>query len=132
LVKDLPFVEAPAEFFRSIKDSEGAGDYAGKAVSELTTPQLLKQAAKATDSSTLPRKPKGFVQQLEIGIPGLREKVPTKQLKGMSLDQKLDYYDKMKPAEREKSGIVESIFETAKRQGSKLTDEQLKRVEAIQ
>jgi hypothetical protein len=132
MIEALPFVDAPAEFFKSIKDAHGVGDYAGKALSELTTPQIVKQVAKGTDPQELPRKPSGFVEQMEVGIPGLRENVPLKAVKGMSLDEKLDNYDKMTPQQRTQSGISDSILTTAHHLRGKLTDDQLKRVEAIE
>lgn len=126
----IPFVEEPADFWNAIKDSSSFGDYVGKQVAS-NIPQALKDVAKATDpESALKRHPSGFMQQIESGIPGLREHVPLQALKHMTLDAKLEAYDKMSPEERDKTGILDSINLTAEHSRT-ITDEQRKRVEEI-
>lgn len=128
--RTLPFVQAGERFGRGMRDSHSLGDYVGNIAAGFE-PQLLKQFAKANDDNPLPRKPSGFLEQMEVGIPGLRERVPLKSVKGMSLDDKLDYYDRMTPQQREDSGILESIGSSARHQRATLTDEQRQRLDAL-
>lgn len=127
----LPFVSAGKDFANGIRDSSSFGDYTGRLATGFI-PGAIQDFARGNDPDSAPRKPHGFIQQIEQGIPGLRENVPHKTLKGMSLDAKLDLYDKMSPREREESGISDSIDMTARHLGSKLTEEQVKRLDAIQ
>lgn len=127
VLNTIPFIEAPVEFWRGITNP---GDYLGRKVAE-NEPQALKDVAKWTDhEQALSRRPEGFLQQVEAGIPGLREQVPTRALKGMTLDQKLDAYAKMSPKERERTGILESINSTAGH-ARDLTDDQRKRLDEV-
>jgi hypothetical protein len=106
-------------------------DYAGRLVAE-NEPQGMKDIAKATDpESALKRKPNGFLQQSEVGVPGLRENVPLQDLKKASIDQLLDAYGKMGTKEREKTGIADLIQEKAARSRT-ITPEQQRQVDAIQ
>ncbi len=130
-VASLPLVDAPMHIWEAIRDKEGLLNFLGKSAAE-NVPQAVQEVAKRTDpEAALKRKPEGLLQQIESTIPGLRENVPTQKLKGMSLDDKLDAYDKMTPKERDKTGIVESIQSTATHSRS-ITPEQQKRVDAIQ
>lgn len=130
LADTLPFVEEPAELWKSWKDSSSLGDYAGKQVAS-NIPQAVQQAAKWMDpEKALKRKPTTFGQEIENALPGLRERVPLQGLKHMSMDAKLDAYDKMSPAERERTGILDSINTSAEHSRS-LTDDQRRRIEAI-
>lgn len=126
----LPFVGAIKDFSRGMSDAKGFGGYTGRIASSFI-PQIVQQTARGMDPDVAPRKPQNFGQQIEQAIPGLRENVPHKPLTGMPLDAKLDLYDRMSPRERESSGISDSINITARHLGSKLTDEQIKRIEAI-
>jgi hypothetical protein len=113
-----------------MRDSKHVGDYLGNIASGFE-PQIVKQVAKGMDDKVLPRKPEGFVQRMEVGIPGLRQNVPLRTLKGMTLDQKFDYYDKMTPKQREDSDISDSINISARHLGSRLTPEQIQRLQAM-
>lgn len=127
----IPFLEEPQQLYEALKSGSGMSDYLGKQVSS-NVPQALKDIAKWTDSEqALKRHPQGFAQEVESGIPGLRENVPLQSLDHMSLDAKLDAYDKMSPAEREKSDIVNSIYKTASHSRT-MTDAQRQRVENLQ
>jgi hypothetical protein len=127
----IPFIESATDIAKAMESGHAISDYAGRLAAQ-NEPQAMKDIAKATDpEKALERKPSGFVQEMEVGVPGLRERVPLKSLKGMSLDDKLDAYEKMSQAERDKSGIVESIMTTAEHSRS-MTPEQQKRVDAIQ
>lgn len=131
-MNDLPFVDAPKNLFKALSGAEGMGDFLGKSAGELE-PQIVKQIAAATDpEKALKRRPKGFLDQLKMGVPGLREQVPLQSTKAMSLDQRLDAYDKMTPAERESTDIVNKIGALARRHQDDLTPEQLQRLENIQ
>lgn len=129
MIDALPFVDQPKRFYESLKNSQGMGDYAGQAVAA-NIPQAIKDVAKMTDDEALKRKPKGFSQQIEVAIPGLRNNVPLQDIKHMSMDAKLDAYEKMTPAQRDKSGIVDAIYRQAQHSRS-LTDDQRRRIEAI-
>jgi hypothetical protein len=131
LANTIPFMSSIKDFYDSLKSGDATSNYLGKQAAS-NIPSLLRDAAEAGDPEKgLKRHPTGFVQQIESDIPGLRERVPLQKLKGMSLDDKLDAYDKMTPAEREKTGIVESILTTAEHSRN-VTPEQQKRLDAIQ
>lgn len=131
IANTIPFLEEPQDLYQALKSGSGMSDYLGKQIAA-NEPQALKDIAKWTDpEAALKRHPEGLVQQAEVGIPGLRENVPLQDVGHMSLDAKLDAYEKMTPAEREKSDIVNSIYKTASHSRT-MTDEQRKRVEAIQ
>jgi hypothetical protein len=129
--RTLPFAQASKDFIDGMRDASSLGDYTGRIASGFV-PQIVQQIARGNDPDQAPRKPHGFVEQIEQGIPGLRENVAHKPLKGMTLDAKLDLYDKMGASEREKSDIVDSIMTTAGHERGRLTDEQIKRLDAIQ
>lgn len=130
VVNTLPFIETATDLGKAGKSGDFLSDYIGRQAAT-NVPQALKNIAQWTDpEAALKRKPVGFTQEMEVGIPGLRENVPLHNIKGMSLDDKLDAYDKMTPKEREKTGIVESIQSTATHSRS-ITPEQQKRVDAI-
>jgi hypothetical protein len=127
----LPLVDTPMEIWKALSSGDGLNKFLGKNVAE-NVPQIVQEAAKRTDpEQALKRRPQNAVQEVEAAIPGLRERVPLAKLKGMPLDDKLDAYDKMTPAEREKTGIVDSIMSTAEHSRS-ITPDQQKRLDAIQ
>lgn len=74
LIRETPVVNEviqSAELFDPQKQ-----DYAAsRAIAGIIVPQALQQTARLTDSEN--RKPVGIVQNIEAGIPGLRQKVPT-------------------------------------------------------
>lgn len=129
--RSLPFVQAAGDFGKAMTDSKSLGDYAGNIAAGFE-PQLLKQFAKWQDPEVLPRKPSGLKEQLEVGIPGLRENVPVKPIKGMTLDQMLDAYGKMDEAERESTDILNHIRKSARHQRKTLTADQTAQLDAIE
>jgi hypothetical protein len=126
--RTLPFV--PTNLSDAMGSSKGLANYTGRMAAGFV-PQIVQQIARGTDPDKAPRKPNGFVEQIEAGIPGLRESVGHRPLKGMSLDDKLELYDKMSPRERQKSGIADSIMQSARAKRSDLTQDQMKRIQAI-
>lgn len=81
LTEQIPF-SGVSDIFGDKNSS--ASDVVGKAVKSLVEPRLLQEIAEATDKGTdekHKRNPKGFEQQLESGIPGLRSNVPLKKKK---------------------------------------------------
>lgn len=130
VLNTIPFLEQPQEFYKALHSGSGMSNYLGQQVAS-NEPQALKDIAKWTDpEGALKRHPEGFLQQAEVGIPGLRERVPLQDIKHMTLDAKLDVYDKMTPAEREKTALLESINTTAMHSRT-ITPEQQKRIEAM-
>jgi hypothetical protein len=130
-IMSLPLVDTPMEIWKTISERDGVMKLLGRTAQE-NVPQAVQEIAKRTDpEQALKRRPQNAVQEVEQAIPGLRENVPLQKLKGMSLDDKLNAYDKMSPAEREKTGIVDSIMTTAEHE-RELTPEQQKRLDAIQ
>jgi hypothetical protein len=129
LGRTLPFV--PDDIAGALRDTKGLGNYTGKLAAGFI-PQAVQQAARGLDPDKAPRRPQGFAQQLEAAIPGLRQNVPHRDLKGMTLDSKLDLYEKMSPRERQSSGITESILKSAHSQRANLSDDQIRRIEALE
>jgi hypothetical protein len=81
LTEQIPFTSA-GEVLGS--HNESVGDVVGKTTKNLIEPRLLQEAAEWTDPDTddkHKRNPKGFQEQLESGVPGLREQVPIKKKK---------------------------------------------------
>jgi hypothetical protein len=78
-VKQTPFIETPKRLLDAAKNGESLSGHLGELVkSEILPPDLQKVAASNdTDEygNAIKRKPKGFVENIEVGIPGLREKV---------------------------------------------------------
>jgi hypothetical protein len=131
MLQALPFVDAPAEFFKSISDSAGIKDYLGKMASS-NVPAMVRDIAQSTDpEKALKRHPSTFTQEIENVIPGLRENVPLGSYKHMTLDQKLDAYDKMSPAERDSTNMLQHISDQARRMRTPLTDDQQARLDKL-
>lgn len=131
IINSIPFIESATDFYKALQTGHATSDYMGRQAASMI-PAIVKNAAEHFDpESALKRHPQGFVQEIEASIPGLRERVPLQDTKHMTLDAKLDAYEKMTPDEREKSDIVNSIYKTASHSRT-MTDEQRKRVEAIQ
>ncbi len=84
--EQVPFVNTPLELAKASESTGGAGKALGKIAQTVAEPQLLQQAAAATDKDKsgqpVPRAPRGFREQMAMGIPGLRQTVPVKKPAG--------------------------------------------------
>jgi predicted nucleic acid-binding Zn-ribbon protein len=76
VVSETPFVNEMTRV-GNLESAEGRERYLGDLAKAQVEPQLLQQVAAATDSGPA-RKPETFAQDLEMGIPGLRQNVPIK------------------------------------------------------
>lgn len=76
VVSETPFVN---EMTRAgdLKSAEGREQYLGDLAKAQVEPQLMQQIASATDSGPK-RKAENLTQNLELGVPGLRQNVPVK------------------------------------------------------
>lgn len=132
LFSEIPFFDQPARLVEQMHDADSISGALGANVRDALVPPDVQRFAKATDSEqALKRKPHGFIQNLESGIPGLRENVDVGSYRNMSLDQRLDAYDKMSQDERERTDMAKHILDSAKRHKNDLTDDQIKRLDAL-
>jgi hypothetical protein len=85
LTEQVPFAKDDIEAMKMFNKYE-RDSYAGRQVNALVNPQLEQWIAKHYDKdangNAIQRDPKGVVQNVEVGIPGLRENVPVKVEKG--------------------------------------------------
>lgn len=84
IVSEIPFFSAPARLGKALVNPKEAVKYAGQELRSFIPPDI-QRFAKSKDSRTIngkqvpvDRKPKNFLQEIEMGIPGLRENVPTR------------------------------------------------------
>lgn len=79
LISKSPYAEAIKTTAQGFDDPENTG---GKIASTLLVPQVSKEAAqyldKDKDGNPVQRHPTGIIQNIEAGIPGLRQNVPEK------------------------------------------------------
>jgi hypothetical protein len=87
LAEQIPFYETPARFFTGQEGSRGVAQATGE-LARGTIPGFIQEAAKFTDKDAegkpIPRSPQGsfaqrFGQTIEMGIPGLRSRVPVNE-----------------------------------------------------
>jgi hypothetical protein len=82
LAEDVPFTKEMWETAKAF-DPYQRQQYFGELARTLTVPQavewLSKQLDKDTAGQTIQRKPQSMLQEIEMGIPGLRKNVPTKK-----------------------------------------------------
>ncbi len=78
LIEEAPFVN---EMLRLNQLREAPSKYAGALGASIVEPQLIQDIAKYTDTSTQKRVPQNFKEQLEMGVPGLRQNVRPKATK---------------------------------------------------
>lgn len=81
LIDEVPFVREQGEIGRLFE--EGANQHAiNRLAASFVVPALLTWAAQESDRDSRgevqKRKPDTFIQQLEVGLPGLRQRVPTR------------------------------------------------------
>lgn len=87
LAEQIPFYETPARFFTGQEGSRGVAQLGGEQARGMI-PGFVQEAAKATDTTNpitgkkVVRSPAGsfaerFAQGVELGVPGLRQRVPT-------------------------------------------------------
>lgn len=81
LVLEVPFFDQPARLTERLKDWQGVGKFAGEEVKGGFIPPDVQNIAKMTDQDVR-RNPKTFWQSVEMGIPGLRQRVPIKGSSG--------------------------------------------------
>jgi hypothetical protein len=86
LAEEVPFYETPARWFTGKEGSRGVAEGAGE-LARGTIPGFIQETAKYTDKDAqgnpIPRAPQGgfpsrFGQTIEMGVPGLRQRVPVK------------------------------------------------------
>lgn len=117
LTKDIPFADAITRLAPAIESPHGFSQYFGEMAKSIATPAFLGWVAKTMDEhdklgEPVRRTPSTFMEHLEMGIPGLREKVPLSkarkpsgnsfegQFKGLGIDDALNAYEKAEPSQR--------------------------------
>lgn len=79
LIEETPLVNEMLHFNKIFNPSE-RGQYLGELAKGTLVPQAVQKIAEMTDKEEA-RKPKGVIQAIESGIPGLRQNVPVKPKK---------------------------------------------------
>lgn len=75
LIFEIPMLEQTRQLGEGLGNSGSAKKWAGAQVSGAITPPVVRQIAKWMDNDRT-RKPKGFLDELKMGVPGLRQQVP--------------------------------------------------------
>lgn len=75
LFEEVPFIGQTGHIASQLTNTKTLGKAAGSMVRELI-PAAVQNIAAWTDPAKQ-RKPTNFTQEIETGLPGLREKVPT-------------------------------------------------------
>lgn len=79
LIEETPFINEMLDTAKAF-DPRQKDAYFGELARSIAEPQLLQWLAKRSDRNAagdvIPRKPTTFVQQLKMGVPGLRQQVP--------------------------------------------------------
>jgi broad specificity phosphatase PhoE len=77
LISQVPFLSEPTEIAKGLKNANSASDFAGKLTKDMILPPDLQRIAKQTDTDELgnpiKRESKGFLQEIQSGIPVLRK-----------------------------------------------------------
>lgn len=80
LAEEAPFVDAPLRAGETFRDTRSVGKAAGEFAKDALIPPDVQRVAKMRDEDsageTVRRKPVGFVETFEGGVPGLRQNVP--------------------------------------------------------
>jgi hypothetical protein len=76
LLSEVPFFDTPSRIEQGAQNVHTLGKYLGSEVRSAFIPPDVQNIAKATDTAKQ-RHPKGFWQEIEAGVPGLRQNVPT-------------------------------------------------------
>ncbi len=77
LIEEIPVVREQTEVARSFEGGFNAGAL-GRLAASFAVPALIKWTAEQTDredGKPVQRKPEGFLEKIEVGIPGLRQNV---------------------------------------------------------
>lgn len=77
--QQVPFLNEYVDAVSSLKNGETMSTQMGKWLAARVEPQIMQELAKATDKEETEiarRRPKGFTQAMEMGVPGLRQQVP--------------------------------------------------------
>jgi hypothetical protein len=136
LAEHNPYIGAAERFFKAVDkaDQGGMGRYAGKIVSSFVTPAEVREWAKEHDEEGAEpryRKPGGFIDEIKMGFPGYRQEVPLSDIKQLSVDERLDLWDKSTPAQRKKDEMIKHLINSLESHGENskkpLTVEQRKR-----
>ena len=76
LERGIPYLDQPRRIGNTLKYGRGAGEVVGDQLRSMFVPQIMQRVAQAHDPYKGFRKPKSVAQDVALGIPGLREKVP--------------------------------------------------------
>lgn len=74
--RTIPYTEQARRISNTMQYGRGAGEVLGNQIRSMTVPLALQQYAQHQDEYKGFRKPKNIAQDIETGIPGLRETVP--------------------------------------------------------
>jgi len=77
-VLQLPGLESGRRMYGALEGEDKAQRFAGEYTRGLVIPQLIQQLAAYQDQGAK-RAPKTFIEQLMLGVPGLREQVPERR-----------------------------------------------------
>lgn len=91
MAEHVPMIDQPLRIFNAIKDEKEREWYVDELIKGTIEPSLLQKVAEFTDKADK-RVPTDLKEHLEMGLPGLRQKVPEKNA-GISKDVK-DFVEK--------------------------------------
>jgi hypothetical protein len=78
LAKTIPFFDEPGRISKALDSPDMASTFVGDLIKSLAVPPDVQKIAGMTDPQEGTRSPKGMVDAIKTGIPGLREDVPMK------------------------------------------------------
>jgi len=76
LERGVPYLDQPRRIGNTLRYGRGAGEVLGNQVRSMVVPQFVQTVAQARDPYKGFRKPKNIAQDVELGVPGMRETVP--------------------------------------------------------
>jgi len=141
LAESTPFFTAPKDVARILEGRQQAASWAGDMLRSLVIPPDVKNIAEYTDKDEegkpIKRSPKGLLDAVKEGIPGLREQVPIKnphpgfdkimigdheyKLNNQQIQERQKFYDDFMKTEGAKAIKLEIAKTTNKVEKEKLT-----------
>lgn len=131
LIRGIPYTDTARRWSDTARYGRGAGEIAGNTVRSMVVPQVVQQFAAKEDPFPGYRKPQDIVDDVKLGIPGAREEVGFGDPKKLSLQDRIDAYGVMTPAERASNDMLKHIRDAARHDRKKMTPDQREKVRTI-
>lgn len=131
-MRDLSFVDSLARLYDAFKDPKSADLYLGSNIKDSFIPSPVQQYARSSDPETVrKRKPADWLDEIKLGIPGMREQVGFGDPVDLSFQQRMDAYQEMSPEDRASTGMLKHIKTAAKHHRKDMTADQRDQLRAI-